>query len=109
MVLLPVSPEFLIALYDTGVYSIEKGVGNAADIRKASDAKMANELRFLNACSNVYFSEESDARRLLEQLAQCNPRRRESDSRVVELVESDAKATYVRADSPRGKEDPGAR
>jgi hypothetical protein len=56
LILLPLSPHYLMLSYDKNVYRIEGLKGKCVSIRKASDIGCLNEFQFLNALNNIYFS-----------------------------------------------------
>lgn len=57
MFFVPISPQFAILLYDSGIYKIDKVVNNVIIINKKAWIDEVNKLMLLNANSNIFFSE----------------------------------------------------
>lgn len=56
MLILPVSPRYAIIAYDKNVYRVEGLKGLQITTRIYSDVRSINELQYLNASRNLYFS-----------------------------------------------------
>lgn len=60
MLILPLTPRFLLLCYDRGVYTISDKTNDGIDITDVADVKSLNELQHLKAAENIYFSNWSE-------------------------------------------------
>jgi hypothetical protein len=65
---MPVSPKLAVVAYDKGVYTVVDKIGDFADVTKVDDVRAINELQYLNASENIYFSNWSERDRLLSEI-----------------------------------------
>jgi hypothetical protein len=97
LVFLPISPGVAVILYDQNIYSIEKDGLNRVRRHRRADIEMLNELQYLSAFENIYFSDRDDAELILEGLARTQKRREKPKVAVREFVETDVPGKFVRA------------
>jgi hypothetical protein len=60
MLVLPLTPRYLLLCYDRGVYAIPDKANNCIDVTVAADVSALNELQYLKAAENIYFSNWSE-------------------------------------------------
>lgn len=75
MLVLPISPRSLIMFYDRNVYVTPNKIGKCIELKKASDVSAFNELQFLKAARNIYFSNCSQAEQIKSEFNQVKSRR----------------------------------
>lgn len=76
MISMPLSPTLSALWYDTAVYTVPNASGSSfVDVDKAEDAVAVNELQYLNASKNVYFSRWADASRIGNEIVALSERR----------------------------------
>jgi hypothetical protein len=99
MLLLPLGPRMLFLCYDGGAYTIPNKRGGLLTISKASDVGAINELQFIKAGRNIYFSDWSQHEQVRAAFAAASSRRRDLWSRVNVLVpsETDAQGKHYKA------------
>lgn len=68
MLVLPLSPRLALVCYDGAVYTVPDKIGETVYLRRSSDITAINELQFLNATNNLYFSKWSERDQLLDEL-----------------------------------------
>jgi hypothetical protein len=83
--ILPLTPRLAACLYDPGVYGVESS-GYYVELKKQTDARAFNELQYLNAAENIYFSEPSDAERIATEFAAVSGRRVRELARLTEFL-----------------------
>ena len=72
----PISPHVMLHLYDPGVYRVGSDKGGSCDIDSPAEARKMNELQWLNALENVYYSNGVTQDSVLSQAKRSLPRRR---------------------------------
>lgn len=75
MLVLPLSPKLVLFCYDGAVYTVPGKIGEVVYLRKPSDVSAINELQFLNAAYNLYFSGWSERDQILDELRSHNAAR----------------------------------
>jgi hypothetical protein len=60
MLVLPLTPRYLLLCYDRGVYTIPEKDSNGIDVTSPADISALNELQYLKAAENIYFSNWSE-------------------------------------------------
>lgn len=64
MMFLPITPKYAICHYDGDVYTVNEQLRNSAVLRKRTDVRAINDLQYIKAARNVYFSDWGDAQRI---------------------------------------------
>lgn len=73
---MPLSPKLSMFLYDTGVYTVPNATGTPyVEINHINDVTAINELQFLSAGKNVYFSRWQDASHIGAQMESLSDKR----------------------------------
>jgi hypothetical protein len=72
----PISPRVMLHLYDPGVYKVGSSKDGFCEIYSDAEARKMNELQWLNALENVYYSNEVNQDSVLSQAKRSVPRRR---------------------------------
>lgn len=75
MLVLPLTPRFLLLCYDSGVYIIPNKIGNCIDITEVADVTALNEMQYLKAAENIYFSNWSERDLIVGQFESFRPKR----------------------------------
>jgi hypothetical protein len=70
ILLLPISPQVLVVIYDGDVYHLPNNLG-VTSLRNSNDVDLLNQLQILNCSTNIYFSEWGDLDYLTKQIALC--------------------------------------
>lgn len=92
--IMPLGPRHLACFYDPGVYAVPNRTGYV-EVKKKSDVLACNEMQYLNASENIYFSDTEDGERVATELDAVR------DRRVKELVRL---REYVARTLPDGRE-----
>ena len=85
---LPLSPRLLLVLYDAHVYRAIDKKGYFISIDSEKDVYACNELQYINAEQNIYFSSWVQRDQIKRQFGNVAPRRQDNRMRVSRLVES---------------------
>lgn len=96
---LPMSPRYVMVAYDKDVYTIPDKVGHVVALTDIGDVLAVNELQYLNAAENVYFSDWSERERLVGEVKQAAANRTERWSKLSVLVhdkDTETGETYTR-------------
>lgn len=95
MVILPLTPQLTVMLYDKGVYELRNNKNGSIHRLTDADVLKFNELQTLNALENIYFS-AADQIEPVDALFQSTKGRRHAElTTVQELVISETPGTYV--------------
>jgi Protein of unknown function (DUF4238) len=87
LISMPLSPRFYAMIYDKGVYSIPNASGTPlVDIRRVDDVAALNELQFISADKNIYFSDWADRDRLPDEVANVATLRSHTKNHIQTLV-----------------------
>lgn len=100
MLLMPLSPIFLLLCYDGGVYTIPDKQNGFVIVKKEADVFAFNELQYLKASENVYFENWAEAAQMKAEFEFVKPRRPESWMTLTKLVqfsEDDEGANFRKA------------
>jgi hypothetical protein len=73
-IFMPLSPECALMLHDSGVYNAESA-NNVISISQSSEVSSLNELQWLNAYKNIYFSEGLTQEEITSLLSTVRPER----------------------------------
>ena len=84
----PISPNIMIYLYDAGVYRLEAGKSDCCEVYDNAEALKLNELQWLSALGNVYYSSKVSRDSILSQAKRFLPRRRTDLTTVEEFPHS---------------------
>ena len=74
-VFFPISPRTLLHLYDPGVYRVGASTSEYCEIWQGAEALKINELQWLNALENLYYSRETTPESIESQAKRFLPRR----------------------------------
>lgn len=98
MLLMPLSPMFILLCYDGGVYTIPDKQKGFIVVKKEADVFVFNELQYLKASDNIYFENWAEATQIKSEFEAVSPRRPESWVSLTKLVQSsdDDKGTNFR-------------
>jgi len=83
--ILPLGPRLLGCFYDPGVYSVEHRDGYAG-VTKKSDVLAFNEMQYLTAAENIYFSEQTAGDRIVAEFEAVRDRRVKELARLTEFL-----------------------
>jgi hypothetical protein len=83
---LPLTPRLLLMCYDGNVYTVPEKRGCYASIISEADAFALNELQYLKAAENIYFSRWDDRNRVEQEFRRVSPQRLQSWCRLTVLV-----------------------
>lgn len=83
--ILPLTPRLTACLFDPGVYAVKSHKGYA-DLKKETDVLALNEMQYLNAAENVYFSEVQDGERIAGEFGPISSRRVKELARLTEFL-----------------------
>jgi hypothetical protein len=72
--LLPLGPRLLACFYDAGVYSVKNHDGYV-EVPKKADVLAFNEMQYLSAAENIYFSDPADGQRIASEFKGVRDRR----------------------------------
>jgi hypothetical protein len=78
MLVLPLSPAYLMCAYDGDVYTCPDKTKNIVPLKKEEDATALNTLQFLKAAENIYFSDTSEGDLIKSQFDRVASRRPKS-------------------------------
>jgi hypothetical protein len=81
--ILPLSPRLLACLYDPGVYVVDHANGYV-EITKVTDVLAFNEMQYLNAAENIYFSDPASGDRIASEFTATANRRVTELARLTE-------------------------
>ena len=84
---LPLSPRLLLVLYDADVYRAIDKQGCFISINSEKDVYACNELQYLNAAQNLYFSNWNQKDQIERQFKIVAPRRQDNRVQFSKLVE----------------------
>ncbi len=84
MFLMPLTPRLAVAFYDDGMYSPQHD-GGYCDMKKVTDVQALNDMQYLNAYANIYFSDPGDADRIVGEFGAVSDRRVTELARLVEF------------------------
>jgi hypothetical protein len=85
MLSMPISPDLSMLWYDMGVYTIPNATGTIfIDVNSADDVDAFNELQFLAASKNIYFSRWEDASDITDDIKALSQKR--ADARYISRV-----------------------
>jgi hypothetical protein len=96
MLVLPLTPRFLLLCYDGGVYTIPEKIGRCVEITDLTDVIALNELQYLKAAENIYFSQWSERDQIAAEFESVRARRPASWSVVHMAVPVDGDPTLFR-------------
>lgn len=107
----PISPRLLIILFDSGIYTLTNTIGHRVITRKRRDIDALNELQWLNAEKNLYFSKADEGPRILDKIGTAYRNRGAPKSKLTEFVRSKVLGNWVLPDSDKAVEqaDDGSR
>lgn len=75
---MPLSPRHAFIAYDGAVYTMSDKIGDRVIIKRESDILAFNELQYLNAANNLYFSDWSGIERVSKEFEAASARRPKS-------------------------------
>lgn len=96
ILILPIGPRYAVCLYDAGMYSVDHRDG-FVEIKKGNDIQALNEMQYLNADKNVYFSTPDDGDRIRADFEAAKHLRPSEKARMMEFAELE-KGHYRRID-----------
>jgi hypothetical protein len=73
---MPLTPKLVVVCYDGGVYSVKSKIGHIAAISKSKDVRSLNELQYIRASKNIYFSRPEENSSIQEGFASAKSRRK---------------------------------
>ena len=85
----PLSPRLLLMCYDGDVYTLGDKTGNFVSVTKKRDVYSCNELQYLNASQNVYFSCWKQIGQIEMEFKGIESRRKESKHQTLKFVEDE--------------------
>ena len=85
----PLSPRLLLMCYDGDVYTLRDKTGNFVSVTKKRDVYSCNELQYLNASKNVYFSRWSQKDQIESEFKAVESRRQETRHQTLKFVEDE--------------------
>jgi hypothetical protein len=83
--ILPLGPRLLGCFYDPGVYAVEHHEGYV-EVHKKPDILAFNEMQYLNAAENIYFSDQTDGDRIAAEFEAVRYRRVKELARLTEFL-----------------------
>lgn len=83
-VFFPLSPKIMFHLYDPKIYKVAPKNSSICDVQTKAEALKFNELQWLNALENVYFSRQSTGASIVSQAKRFLPRRTTGSCKVDE-------------------------
>jgi hypothetical protein len=86
LLILPVGPEFAISLYDSGMYSVENH-GGFVEVKNANDITAFNEMQYVNADENIYFSRTEDGTQIVSAFELVRKQRPSEKIKLTEYAE----------------------
>ncbi|MGY4252945.1 hypothetical protein ACVI1L_000013 [Bradyrhizobium sp. USDA 4516] len=75
ILIMPLTPRLAVLCYDNQVYTIPSLVAGRVLLKKSSDAEALNELQYLKAAANIYFSSWEMGEYVRRQFEEARPRR----------------------------------
>jgi hypothetical protein len=66
---MPISPQFVILLYDGLIYNIDRKIGDKIKINNENDIFSINQMQYIKARQNLYFSNIGQSERILKEFA----------------------------------------
>lgn len=108
LLILPLGPKQIACLYDAGMYAIEKIGAGFTDLKKSTDVQLFNDMQFLHAHQNIYFSNPEDGDRIANEFHAVSAGRPDDKVRLIEFaaVEHESGRTkYVRIEPGKEGED----
>lgn len=84
---LPISPRLLLVLYDADIYTVIAKQGSFISINSERDVYACNELQYLNADGNIYFSDWNQRGQIERQFKAVAMRGQDNRVRSSKLVE----------------------
>lgn len=105
MFVLPLSPRRLFLLYDGNVYTIPDKENGRLKLRREASVRAFNELQFMKAGENIYFSDWNSRDRVAADLSAVSNHRRESWITVQVLVRDDRSDGREAYRVPRSEEE----
>ena len=85
----PLSPRLLLMCYDGDVYTVHDKRGNFLSVTKKRDVYACNELQYLNASRNVYFSHWGQKEQIESEFKAIESRRQETRHQTLKFVEDE--------------------
>jgi hypothetical protein len=86
LLFLPLTPRYSLICYDGAVYTLPAKKGQFLEITKDTDSLALNELQYLKAAKNIYFSSWEDEKRIAQEFAECRERRPETQHLILVYV-----------------------
>jgi hypothetical protein len=101
---MPLSPNLSTMCYDVNVYSVPNASGTPfIDLTNDDDATAVNQLQYLSASKNIYFSQLADAERITTDLeALAEKRSRLGATSTLYIRDDNAKAAVAHRDPETG-------
>jgi hypothetical protein len=82
----PISPQFMLFLYDPTVYHVGTSASDCCEVLGKGEVRKLNELQWLSAFENIYYSDETSLDSIRSQAKRALPHRRDALSVVEEYV-----------------------
>lgn len=86
LIFLPLSPRYMLMGYDSDVHTVPDTRGHHVSITNRADADALNELQYLKAGENIYFSQWDDRQHVEQSFGQIVQRRPKAWHRITVLV-----------------------
>jgi hypothetical protein len=83
---MPIAPQFAVLCYDGQVYTVPDLKGGRIILKNEAAVEALNELQFLHAAENVYFSQWDDRERVIAQFLAVKENRPSAWSTITHLV-----------------------
>ncbi|MBK1870161.1 DUF4238 domain-containing protein [Taklimakanibacter albus] len=109
MLLMPLTPRFLLLSFDPAIYRLEKLLGKLGVIDRVSDVAAFNDLQAVRGHANLYFRDWNDRALVASMYEKAKPRRRETWFDVETLQETEAGSNTFVAVAGRWVHHPGRR